>query len=164
MNRSNQRFFSPRLMSLAVLVLFLGFVLYLDLWSEPVAETRTSFGVVEASTGSRAPASIGSDKTAKSTLVEPDGIADIEWDCGGIPSSHNLKNITQVRLTGSCLKEVSGVTNKNNGYTANIFHRDDEFTTDYVTLEPGTNKLEVKLADGAIGNFANQIEIVVEKQ
>lgn len=164
MMRVLRRFFSPRITSLATLVALLAVLLYFDLVTKPETDSYSVRRVSNTVSSTRAPASIAEVPQSTSSFVEPDRITTIEWNCEDASSIQSLKNITQVRLSGSCLKDVKTITNKNNGYTANIFRRESEFTTDYVTLESGTNKLEMKAADGATGNLLQKLEIIVEKQ
>lgn len=164
MMKLNRYYISPRTLSLLVLVVLLGGVLYSDLRAVPEgifrADLDRSFLIT-----SRGPASIAPlTSEGVASWVEPDGISTIEWDCHK-KDWRPLRNVAQIRLSGVCLRELRGVQNKNNGYTANIFATENGvYTTDYLGLDVGTNLLTFEWRDGASGNFSSNIKIVVEKQ
>jgi hypothetical protein len=52
----------------------------------------------------------------------------------------------QVRIQGdTCKEKLTRITNKTNGFVATIFATTStHFTTDYISLQPGENKIEVQ--------------------
>ncbi len=162
MSRLNQRFISPQIFVLLAIVLVLGVMLKVDLWTMPENNPIESYEKDAKKVDSRSPASVSA--VDPSNWQEPDRLATIEWDCSRKNSSQHLKNIHQLRLNGNCLKDVKRITNNNNGYTANIFMLEKSFTTDFLSLNEGTNKLKLEWINGASGNLSEDLEIVVEKQ
>lgn len=162
--KTNRRFFSIRLVSLFALVVVLGLVLALELTAPPGNETTRRYGIYPNQEGSRSPASVPAMDLSPSGILEPDRITTIQWDCSAPFKSKRLHNVTQVRISGKCLRDLKKITNNNNGYTASIFKFDQQFTTDYLSLEVGTNQLEFLVADSANDNFRQNFEIIVEKQ
>lgn len=164
MSRLNQRFFSPRIWVLLFTVLVLGIVLGIDLWTVPENKTivQTASKSELVNKDSRSPASISVVDVEK--WQEPDRLVTIDWDCSQKVKSHHLKNVYQMRLNGSCLKDIKRLTNNNNGYTANIFMLNNSYTTDFLSLNEGTNKLVIEWIDGASGNLSRDLDIIVEKQ
>lgn len=157
--------FSPRLSALALIVLVLGFILKFDLWREP--ETEPAFVVSTSakaeSVNSRSPASVAKDVVSKD-WEETDKMLTVNWDCSSSNKFNLIKNIQQLRLSGTCLKKLKKVVNTSNGYTANLFQIDQSFTTDFLSLNEGINKLSFEWDDGASANSPKTVEIIVKKQ
>ena len=165
MIKAAKRLFSPRIISLFMVVVALGFVLWFDLWSGSETPPEVHAFRYRKLNGARSPASVPAIDAIPSTYLEPDRIATVNWECERPTKTvETLQNVRQIRLNGSCSSRIKKIINRNNGYTANIFQLKDNFTTDYMSLEVGTNRLEFEYADGATGKSPQFIEIGVEKQ
>jgi hypothetical protein len=167
MMKLKQTFISPRLTALLLLVLILGVGLQFDLMARPESFPVGVPVIRQArptNLSERAPANIGTQEFHISTWSEADKILTIEWDCQTIKKQKKLINVTQLRLNGSCLRDIKKITNKNNGYTANLFALEKSFTTDFLSLEVGANILNIEWVDGASANRVTSLEITVEKQ
>ncbi len=167
---------SLRVCALFLLVGSLGALLRMDLWARAeILEPQSIHPpkrIIANSLQSRSPSSIKEGTPPESqnlwaSIEEGEPIHQtltIDWDCSPKNQMFRVSNVGQLRLSGKCLREIKGITNHQNGYTANIFKLKDNVTTDYVSLNPGSNRLHLEWLNGATGNLSHVLEIIVEKQ
>ncbi len=100
---------------------------------------------------SREPASVQGPQYSATTIDDRGSQAiDFTIPCEG--NSRFSKNVLQVRLSGSlCLKKKeqiasSEIRNMTNGFGATVFPtgKQDTFTTDYITLANGENRIRIQ--------------------
>lgn len=173
---------SLKVITLMILVFGLGMVVKLDLWTPPdPASFKKNLPapkrLMAHSADKRAPSSISSqalhdvsatqktwtavgEEVAAETLL----VTTMDWDCNVKNQVIHLNKVEQLRLNGKCLKGLKAIVNNSNGYTANIFQLKDTATTDYLSLNSGSNQLQLEWLDGATGNLPKVLEIIVEKQ
>lgn len=178
----NQNFLiSLRVITLMIIVISLGLILKKDLWSPPdiiVHKKVSPFPqrLMAKAPNTRAPSSINSraidemDVTQKmwpsvadETEIERH-VTTMVWDCSANNQVIRLNQVEQLRLNGKCLKDLKSIVNQSNGYTANIFQLKESATTDYLSLNSGSNQLKLEWLDGATSNSPKELEIIVEKQ
>lgn len=155
---------SYRLLTLFVIVVVLGLFLTFDLWEAPERQNFMAFERKSMAKQGRSPASESKSGGGVSDLIESDHIVTLDWNCADKRALSTPGEVNQIRLNVICERAIRRVTNKNNGYTANLFKLGDRLSTDYISIESGTNRLEFQLADGAIGNPPDVFEITIEKQ
>lgn len=165
---------SIRVTLLLLIVLALGVVLKIDLWTQPVASSSMVRSTVSVSAtsmmkepgGRRSPSSINVPELTTSARDVAEGLSDttLEWDCSAVKKPIRLSNINSLRLDGKCLKNIRRIVNNTNGYTASIFQWVDGATTDYLSLDMGVNYLQMEWNDVATGKSPESLEIIVEKQ
>lgn len=172
--RQRNSVISVRVVLLLLIVLVLGVVLKIDLWTQPIVSSSMMSSTVSLSATStekkpgdrRAPSSIGVPEFTASPSEVTERLSDttLEWDCSTEKKSIRLSNINSLRLDGKCLKNIRRIVNNTNGYTASIFRWGDGATTDYLSLDSGTNYLQMEWNDVATGKSPEFFEIIVEKQ
>jgi len=172
--RQRNSIISVRVALLLLLVLVLGVVLKIDLWTQPVVSISMMNPMVSSSVnatekisgGDRAPSSISVPEFTTSTSQVAEGLSDktLEWDCSTGKNSIRVSNLNSLRLDGKCLKKIKRIVNNTNGYTASIFQWGDGATTDYLSLDAGSNHLHIEWNDVATGKPPESLEIIVEKQ
>ena len=164
MVKKPRKLISKRLMLLILIVVFLGFGLWIDIVRTNSTQAIQIVNKMRKlnSVGVREPASIPSAEQVQSKFVENANIGIYELDCSMINKKHIVNEFTQLRISGSCLKKIRKITNMSNGYTATIFNIENSVTTDFLTLNKGINKLNLEATDGASGNILLVIEISVE--
>lgn len=172
---------SLRVITLMIVVISLGMILKLDLWTPldhkiPKKNRSLPTRLMAHSTDTRTPSSINSQAlndlpTAQNnwtSAVEGGAseplVTTMDWDCSAKNQVIHLNQVEQLRLSGKCLKGVKKIVNHSNGYTANIFQLKDSATTDYLSLNSGSNQLQLEWLDGATSNSPKVLEIFVEKQ
>ena len=147
-------------------VFIMGFISAFSVMERPqddieAATIYSPSGLVARSGGSRGPASVGS--------IAELGTAVLDMDCTA--KSFHVISAQQVRLRGSlCQKTTkdakvifSKITNSTNGANATIFFTEGvKFTTDYIQLDKGVNKiaLEYRLNNGS--HIESSLEIQSE--
>lgn len=155
--------FSKRLLTLLGVVVVFGGLLGVDLSTKPEALGIPSKTWDREDEGARKPASEATEIPPPSILREANHVESIPWDCKTSKITQKFSNVTQLRLFGSCLRWVKAITNKNNGYTANIFNLEKNFTTDFIWLDQGVNQLSVEWIENVRGNPPEIIEITMER-
>ncbi len=71
-------------------------------------------------------------------------------------------NHTSLRLTGECNQLPLSILNLSNGYEGSIFISGKEYTTDFIRLRIGVNKLKVQLQDSNMRPLWKEFEVIVE--
>jgi hypothetical protein len=121
-----------------------------------LVEPPTSIKRTTASANGRVPASLVED----TSVAEPDmtvpRVADVTMGCEQSEEKTVEANVHQARIHGEvCLPKVQNLSlvNSANGFSATIFNSDEKhFTTDYITLVNGGNKLilQLQLMNGSV--------------
>lgn len=172
---------SLRVITLMVIVISLGMILKMDLWTPPESIVHKKISplpqrLMANAPNTRAPSSINSRALNEIEVTQKIGLSVIDervaephvttmgWDCSSKNQVIRLSQVEQLRLSGKCLKDLKRIVNQSNGYTANIFQLKDSATTDYLSLNSGSNQLQLEWLDGATSNSPKVLEIIVEKQ
>lgn len=172
---------SLRVITLMIIVISMGMILKMDLWTPPESTVHkkthsTPKRLMANSAEKRAPSSINNNALNESVMVEKAWtsvaeerdaelhVTTMDWDCSSKNQVIRLNQVEQLRLSGKCLKSLKGIVNQSNGYTANIFQLKESATTDYLSLNSGSNQLQLEWNDGATSNSPKVLEIIVEKQ
>jgi len=165
---------SLKIITLIMIVGTFGVLLKLDLWTLPDQFNKTNVlsipnRIMASVTNNRAPSSISSSEISKNIWSSVEDsveyhVSTLDWDCSSNNQTIRVNKVGQLRLNGKCLKNAKRIVNSRNGYTANIFKLKDTTTTDYVSLDLGSNNLQFEWLDGASSNSSQTLEIIVEKQ
>ena len=153
------------------LVFTLGAISFLVLVQPPqsLAAAYASASKLKAG-ATRVPASLGTNLVGAFTTTTPETISandknqamDLEINCAGNQLKEVSEKISQVRILGSACSKVhdafatSEILNEANGFTATVFFREagngpdqsrnsklSQFSTDYITLAAGENKIRI---------------------
>lgn len=128
----------------SVLVLGLGAVSFFVMVQPPRSLTMKSAG---AKKKLRTPAS-AKELTALAVAPDKNQVIDLQLECDQ-PAVEFPSTISQVRLIGKACGQFSDfatteIRNEANGYAATVFYpREGTFSSDYVTLSDGANKIRI---------------------
>ncbi len=141
-----------------VAVVLTGVVVVSSLLSPPstLVLERKKLALTEplVETADRSPASVDSQFSATAIDDKGQQALDFTLPCEG--STKFSKSVVQVRLSGSlCVKQTgrksptreiasTEIRNEANGFSATVFYPGkNRFTTDYMSLVPGTNRIRI---------------------
>jgi hypothetical protein len=124
-----------------------GLVALTLLATNPKEPSAASIGAI-----ARAPASLVTMALNTEQTVAPllERTSTLVFDCQPPVSAIVTQDTKQIRLSGKlCATESAEVTNMTNGYTATIFKSTpDRFTSDYIHLAEGNNRLRITYLNG----------------
>ncbi len=130
-------------------------------WLTPVA-TMSELRLAERETGGRGPASLSTEASIETPsktgrLSRP---VLLEWHASGKEISKDVFG-THLRLKGH-LKgmKAAAIVNETNGFTASLFTDGAEYSTDFIELREGQNKIKVELTDSKGRAVTKRIEVV----
>ncbi len=155
---SKRPLISSKVKLLFVIVLTLGFILKLDVWS-----TQENSAASSDAARTRSPASISNVNIMNEVdLQETFHSTSLTWDCSPQKTYYKFSHFNQLRLNGNCLSKIKSLKNTKNGYTANLFAVDGGYTTDFLSLEKGENDLKIEWFENVNKNAPEYLKIQIE--
>lgn len=168
---SKRPLISSKVKLLFVIVLILGFILKLDVWTSPDIRDLKSSSLSNQKNGeassegarTRSPASISNVNIMNDVdLQETFHSTSLTWDCSPQKTYYKFSHFNLLRLNGNCLSKIKSLKNTKNGYTANLFAVDGGYTTDFLSLEKGENELKIEWLENANKNAPEYLKIQIE--
>jgi hypothetical protein len=136
-----QRQESKYLLQLLLLVLVLGYWIFISYSKAPDLRIESISSRAGAVASLRFPASVTTPQS--STLT-------IEMDCDSLVAKPVKISQRKIRFTGSCNsinKDFNNssfsIVNSTNGYTASLFVAKNKFITDFIDLTAGQNEIQI---------------------
>ena len=83
----------------------------------------------------------------------------VDWNLSGTAFTKKIAG-THLRLKG-LLKgyKAEAIVNESNGFTASVFLTGNEFTTDFIELQEGQNRIQVEVEDAKGQKTTKKLEI-----
>lgn len=167
-----QRIFLKQVMILTFIGSLLGSIHFLDFQKNFISENATDLKIknLQKKETVRKPSSESSElvenvlsvlnvKSAEIDDSANNSVLSQAIDCN-FASKLKIKQ-SKLRLTGDCDFFPESIVNKTNGYQSNIFNLNHNFTTDFISLNSGENKIELKYKDLKNKEFTQEISITV---
>lgn len=149
----------------------------MDLWLRPELNLNklASYKILEASVHkSTSQSKVRSPATSSETFSSAESSSNLtdlktqqsvtlDLNCSKIKQSYSFSNVNQIRIQGTCLKDIKKITNEKNGYTANLFNLAHGVTTDLLSVEEGENPFLIEWNKQEALNRPSKINIIIEK-